>query len=463
MLIGTALIAGAATADRPRQDRPVKADKPVPSSTAIATARAIAKRVKAIAVTDAKLRKTAGIAAKKKGTRKFDLPIYAVADGNALYSTVIKVELSRDEEDLLSLRMVLERIDRSTGAKVELLNKRNTYPLGVYARGGSVGIETVAVKETGRGKNSRISAKTAIYTAAHTDPALKAIDVTELKLDRDEDVCGKFTVLAGLSDKADPLVAAIDARCDANDDRDIEELTAELQLWQADGARKPLGPAAIDSAFFGSGFVLTGSKLLQPDPYQPGTSLQDLTTGKLASLWTPEAGAADLADDGSVALIGWPAENLDAYFEGDYEEQSETLSTTAAPSTNGPPPIPTKRPPRKFPLVVFPGGDAENPVLVNASRQGVMKVKFCGPNLFVLDRIESSSYEGTLGDFDEFFLFAYQQASRIDIQLYDAQGHLVRSLVKTHPLAFAGVGCNGDKLILISMRKDKYVTTEIGT
>lgn len=458
----TALLSGAATAEKPRQANAPKQQKPVPSSTSIASARAIAARVKAIVKEDAKIRRSAAISAKKKsGPVELDFPIYAVADGNALYSSTIKLKVDRRSEDLTSLRLVLERTDRATGAKVKLLDKINTYPLGIYARGGSVGIETLSFAETRTKKGSDLALKTAIYTATHSDAALKAIDVAPLTQNEDEEICGKFSVLAGLSDVAEPMIAVVDAVC-GDDASDFDELTADLQLWAADGSRKSLGPAALESVFFGDSFILTGSKLLQPSPYQPATSLRDVGSGALANLWTPSSSTADLAADGTVALVGWPSAQVDyaTYGYGTLVTDSEAVAVT-------PPPIDAEKykpPVRKYPLVVFPRGDAENPVMVNASRQGIADVKFCGPNLFVLDRIAEGRGRGYDPEVeDEFFLTQYFSSYKYDIQLYDSQGRLVRSLVKTHPLALAGIGCNGDKLILIALRNDKFATTELGT
>lgn len=466
------LASGVATADKPKHK--TQKQQPVPISTAAASARAITHRLTAIAAADKKLRKKLSIAAKKhKGVAKTTFELQTAADGTALYVTsIVAKSLDRRHGGLINIRLQLDRTDIATGVKTRLLDKLNAYPLGLYARGGKVALETgrfLSAKEPGGSRNDLV-ARLAVYSASNSDPQLGLKSVAQLTFDGPSDQpCGHFALLGGLSDIGDPLVADVDSPCDSKTAKDLEDFEANLELWKSDGTRRDLGTVPLESIFYSQAYLLSGSKLLMPSPYEPATAIKDIDSGDISNLWTPNSAVADVASDGTVALVGYPSGAFDDYVglarsagssSGSSSSGSSEESIEATPLPPGVKLAPP--PPRKYPFVLFPGGDPDNPLLLSPSRQSIRAMRICGSNLYVLDSLKqvSSRYE-ELPYYSDFGLYGTYENGEFEVQRYDLQGALVRRIEKTGKINFAGLGCNGDKLLLVKQIKGHVAAKEI--
>lgn len=475
VLAATAVISGAATADKAKQK--TRAEKPLPPNSAAASAREIVRRFAAVAATDKKIRtKLSAAKVNHKGVIEQEFPLNAVADGNVVYSaTVLAKATTRHDGMLISIRLRIDRVDRATGTKTRLLDKYNTYPLAVYARGGRVVIETARIlppPKTKKGASPEFGARTAVYTAAHSDPVLSAKGIATLSIDADtEEPCGSFPLVGGISADGDALVAQVDKECKPKHHTDISNLETELRVWRTDGSRKDLGAVPVSSLLFGPQYLLSGSKLLLPNPYRPAMAVKDVDNGTLGNLWSEESSYRDIAVDGTVALIGLPPATDDVYSGVAYGNAESAAARRDARQSAGsvksqPPALPSTpfpSEPDKLPFVLFPGGDAENPVMLAPSSASVSAVRFCGSNLYAVDSLAGASQRYEVGgDTEEFELYAGYDFGEFEVQLYDLQGHLVKKLPKTKKLALSGVGCNGDKLILLARRGKGFSATEVG-
>jgi hypothetical protein len=113
--------------------------------------------------------------------------------------------------------------------------------------------------------------------------------------------------------------------------------------------------------------------------------------------------------------------------------------------------------------LLFPSGDAENPVLLASERNSIVGLKFCGTNLYALKAELNANHwpeinEDTLYD----FFYSDGARARYDVLLYDTHGNLVRSLGKTKKLAIRSYGCNADRLVIAAGSFNSINATEVG-
>ncbi|MGH2960430.1 MAG: hypothetical protein ACRDKE_12550 [Solirubrobacterales bacterium] len=458
-LLLVAVVAGVATADKAR-DRKVKS---AANGTARASALGLANRIRALQATEGRLesslaKASAKSSAKMPKTLTQKLTLASAADGNYLFAgtTEAIAELKNGHYEVTEIRSRVTRTDRVAGGTTVIFDRKNTYVLAIAARGGSVAFEDAKFKLAKR----VTSVDATIYLGAQTDAKLAPIDSGKVKIGQYiEPICGDVPLLATLSDKGEAVIGRAKADCTDGE----FDFTADLSLRRADGSRASLGPLSLDSG--SSNIVMTGDRLLQASPFDRAAAIRTVSTDKLVNLWHPGTQTADIGPDGTVAMLGKSTEPQFTYEFDGYEYSGEVRAVPAARAPIGSFPNPRiKRNPKfRMPFVIFPQGDAENPVLVSASRARLSALKFCGANLYALESKSKSAEERYeieivpgLGG------FASTERAPFEVQILDAQGALVRSLGKTKPVLVVGVGCNGDRLVIIAQQGTGVRAVEMG-
>jgi hypothetical protein len=459
-LCAVAIISGAALAGNESPKKPAHAA----SGSSRAQALALLAQIKRDYKTNVAVKKKfARDAAKHKGVLTSDIAFTAAVDGPYLY--VLHVLLKEDPEagsedtDFVSLRSRLIRTDRNTGVKTTLLDQKDSYPFVLSAQGGHVAFQAVKYKL----RKKTVKLDSTIYTARGADPTLTNLDTTTLTVADEDRLCGGFKLLAGLSAAGEPLVDSIESTCRSEDD----SFLANLELWQADGAHRKLGPVSFDDELGGGSTVLNGQRLVATDPFEGGLATRTLDDSELKGIWHAGARAADIAGDGTIALIGRP-EYHGCTMCADTFEAGTSIPAESAKS--GPNDLPAEieipaapEPHQKYPFLLFPSGDAENPVLLASERNSIVGLKFCGTNLYALKAELNANHwpeinEDTLYD----FFYSDGARARYDVLLYDTHGNLVRSLGKTKKLAIRSYGCNADRLVIAAGSFNSINATEVG-
>lgn len=448
LVIAVAVVAGVATAGPNRTPAP----KP-PAGSSAAYKRVIADQLRAIKRAEAGVRKIARASAKKKSRTHEVILLGGAADGKYLYWPRLTIDVrsfSAFDGESYVYRYELVRTDRETGKDEVLLDKKNAYAMAVYARGGRVAVQTFRTTEIG----SRTLLRSTIYTAASTDTKLTAPVIEKVRLGNQDQFCSTMQNLTGLSSEGELIVSETTGTCEGGEQ---QELTAQLKLWKPDGSKQDLGPAAASSVFgsvyFGDSMVrVAGGKLVAANPYGPATSVRDIAAASTANLWTPSAKTFDVANDGTVAVIGEAPES------NDHDDFIYAEASTASAKS--------KQPKPKYPFVIFPGGDANQPKLIAASKRRTEALRFCGSHLYAV--IGGPALGGLFGDADdeagaEYFLQLFPQFGLRDheVLVYDSQGNFVRSAAKLQMKGLAAVGCNGDNLVLAVTHGDTVRGTEV--
>jgi hypothetical protein len=465
-----AVVAGVATAGKSSDPKIESAA----NGTARASAYALANRIRAVQAVEGRVARSAARASSHESedlprTYSQKLTLASAADGPYLFAatTEYTAELRKGEYEVSSLRTRVTRTDRVAGGTTVLFDRANTYVFALLARGGFVAFQDAKYKESKR----HVNIDSTVYKGATSDAKPASIASGSLKLaDFNESICGEFPLLSALSDKGEVALGRAKASC-AEDDF---AFTANLELLRADGTRTDLGPQSLDYAVTAS-VTVTGDRILQPSPFERAFEIKTISTGASAGLWHPGAATADIGPDGTVALIGTTDEPKYTFTfpESEYGDVYETTSRSTSESGAGTGtggglqdfPMPTREanPNFRMPFVIFPQGDAENPVLVAASRARINALKFCGANLYALESKGKSADDRSEGDLiPGLGGFAPTGQSPFDVQLLDAKGTLVRSLGTTKPLTVVGVGCNVDRLLIVVQKRTGVSVVEMG-
>ena len=394
------------------------------------------------------------------------LTLASAADGPYLFAatTEYTVELKKsDDYEVTELRTRVTRTDRVAGGTTVLFDRADTYVFALLARGGSVAFQDANYKEA----KQSVKLDSTVYKGAVSDAKPAELASGKLTLGNlNDSICGEFPLLAALSDKGEAAVGRAKASC-ADDDF---AFNADLELWRADGTRTNLGPQSLDSAVT-SGITVTGDQVLQPSPFERSAEIKTISTGASESLWHPGSATADIGPDGTVVLIGTSDEPQYTYTFPDeeyghiYEDSSSSTTepASAAGLENFPMPKREANPNFRMPFVIFPRGDADNPVLVAASRSRINALKFCGANLYALESKGKSSDERSEGDLiPGLGGFAPTSVEPFDVQLLDANGALIRSLGVTKPITLVGIGCNADHLLMVVQKGSGVRVVEMG-
>ncbi len=381
----------------------------------------------------ARVKKFAVAAARERTrTQEATFVFGGAADGQQLYWVRLKLRFDFKGDDFpASLKVALMRTDRATGVDQKLLEKKDIYPISLHARGGRVAFQTIGSAGAAVGE----SYKSVIYAGATSESTIPVVDIAKLDIsDDEENVCSDFRSLNGVSSSGDAIITAVQAECRHGQSA---ELSATRWLWKPDGARQEIGVAAAGD-IFGSGTArAAGGKLVGADPYVTATAITDIDSGERSSLWSPRSGSFDVANDGSVALVGNP------------------------PLTG----IRDRKDKPKSPFVIFPGGDVDSPKVIAGSLAKAEAVQFCGPNLYTV--VGSLSFAQILaelsGEESLFFpLLPNFFPGEHRIKLYDAQGNFVKELAKISQKGLSSVGCNGDRLVVGVIQGKTVRGTEVG-
>lgn len=461
-LLLVAIVAGAATAGKSQKPKVHAAA----NGTARASAFALANRIRALQATEEQLKdglvkNAAKTAARQPKTFTQKLTLASAADGPYLFAATTEATGTLTKNGgyrVTELRSRVTRTDRVAGGTTVVFDRENTYVLSLVARGGSVAFQDAKYKVS----KKLVNVESKVYSGANTVAKLAPIDSGTLKLgEYEKPLCGDAPMLAAMSEKGEPVIGRAKATCTGGE----YTFTAELELWRADGTRTNLGPLGLEDGVSTS-MVLTGNRFLYSSPFERAAALRDVTTGSSTNLWHPGVQTADVGPDGTVALIGKSDEPQYIYYFDEYEFES-TARVRATPAVAPPPnfPMPKRElnPDFRMPFVVFPQGDFENPVLVAASRARINALKFCGANLYALEsksKSEDERYEEDL--IPGLGGFAQTDRAPFDVQILDTRGALIRSLGTTKPMSVTGVGCNGDRLVIIAQQGTGVKAVELG-
>lgn len=438
-----ALLAGIAAA------RPNSTPPPVISAQPPTTVREFTRALDARLRAYANFNKTiAGIAARKRkrGSKVVDMPIVlgGAADGKFLYWPRLTLHMPRggDADSASSFRTAIIRTDLSTGKDTKLLEKPNTLAFNVYAANGKAFVQTMRSMRIG----GREVVKLTLYSATAVDPTLKAEAITKIASDDEEASCTSFSTLSGISSSGEPIMADYTQSCDPGQPA---TLVSKYSLRAVDGSNPVLAPAPPSSMFLPDSVRLAAGKLVATNPFTPATAATDIASGTTANLWSPGARAFDVADDGTIALLGAPPAGSELDSAGDFEGFLDPDAKPAQP---------------KVPLVLFPGGDANGPKLLNASRAKVESLKFCGDHLFAV--VGSTTLREAFANLDPvlqtlYFMLPSLAVQKHQIDVYDRQGNFLRTATKLSQVGIGALGCNGQNLVIGVVHGDKMRGAEV--
>lgn len=432
VVAGIALLAVLGSAANAARD---SAPAPQPSLAQSTSYRAaLAARLDALERAQAKLPKAVSAATARKQRRpSTHLALGGAIDGRYAFWSRIEVD-----SGFRGFKLDVIRTDRESGAEVRLLRKANTLPSAIFARGGRVAFETFSFRESSVGTRVRAT----IYAGALGDPKLAAVSVDDVASGEESAlVCGNFHALAGLGNDGSPLVNSVTGSCSGSRQSDV---SANLERWQVDGSKTILGPSApTDIAAFNfidfASVRSSAQKLLAPNPFENAVAISTIGEASSENLWSPSARTYDLADDGSVALVGSPPPPL-----------SKSVIRRRG-----------ERPP-KSPLVLFPGGAADQVKILAASLSRAEAIRFCGERLFVLSYINPPgvNFVDLFGD-NGLLFFAPFIRFKHSVKVYDRQGNFIRDAGKFGPVPLLALGCNANNLIVGVAHGSKMRTNEV--
>lgn len=372
--------------------------------------------------------------AKKRRVRLVKPFTYLVAvDGDFAYQVQTTQSVPAkvlDGGTALGLPARLVRTQISTGAKTTLLTVSRSLIYGVVAEHGHVAV--TLVKIAAARNSTTIDSK--ILTGLHTDPSLATLSSKFARVSKREDnICGSVQLVAGLADTGEVL--ALDVNSDCKNHLGIKLGTVGIA---ADGTTRTLQDDADIDALFLTRALLNSNLLVGSEGLAGGLSAVNLETKKIERYW--DRGGTlivDQAADGSIATV--PDASGFFYYLGEFDDEVSS---------------------RKANMVVFPQGNADNPVIASSTAGRTFAVHFCGSYLYEL-RAKGKGHwprddpRRLLSDFSTPTL-------RSEVVLRHAGGEFIKSLGLTPKMIIQGYGCNGDALQLGSSTGTKLVTRSFG-
>lgn len=443
LIAAATLVALAGIASATIDKAPRKASlSPAPAITQREFKKQLATRLAQYRDLDAALRRPVFIA-KGGSSRKWiteHIVMGGAVDGNYLYwpRLTLKLRPGHDIDQSGGFSTTVFRTNIATGKDEKLLVKKGALVFAIHAAGGRVALQSLRTLQLG----GESFAKLTLYTAGADDPALTVSNVSTIPDDDLHPGCRSFETLSGISPAGDPIITNYRQTCPDNSDPLIE---AEFVRVAVGGDRQSLGPAPLDSMFFAAPVKLNGSKLVAGDPFNYATAVRDLSSGSLTDLWSRPAWAVDVSGDGTVALLGAP-KTLVSEFD------------FIMPGQGGRSPKP------KYPLVLFPGGDADHPKLISASKAKLESLKFCGDHLFAIVGTTTlrAAFAALSAEFQAIYFLMPQLATQEHhVDVYDMQGNYLRTAAKLSPVGIAAVGCNGANLMVGVVHGKKVRATEV--
>lgn len=326
---------------------------------------------------------------------------------------------------------IVVRKNLRTGTEDVLLRSTSTAVGTIVVKGGAISIGTTKLSA---GRRS-VAFDTSVLHGAPGAAELQVLATNSGRVTVGRSgvkVCGTLGGLIGASDAGHPLMSTLSGKCDK-----LGFLSTQTRELLALDSSTPVDVPSELILFDNISRDLVGDRLLMRDRFSSALGVADIRTGAFKELWQDGATAAALADDGTVAVIN---EFSDDFFED--------FSHETAPTTS---------------IVIFPQGDADNPVEIPVARDGdaSSSFKFCGPNFYVIKRLELTAKQRRSADEEDEITVGAEQAqvANYNVRVHDRAGTFVKDLGKTPGMRLADVGCSGGTLVMIAARGVK--TTEL--
>lgn len=360
--------------------------------------------------------------------------IYSSAvDGDLLvYARSARTLTNKQISDSLgAFPTLVVRKNLRTGVEDVLLRSNSTAVGSIIVKGGAISLST---SKLSAGRRSVVFETSVLHAAPGANELqVLATHSGRLTVGRDSiRVCGTISGLTGASDSGNPFVSTLSGKCDA-----LGFLTTETREILGLDSSVPLDVASELLLFIDEPADVVGDRTLMTSRFSSAFGVANIRTGQFTDLWQGSATAAALADDGTVAIID---EFDDEYFD-DFSHET----------------APTR------PIVIFPQGNADNPVEIPIVEDGsdISSFKFCGPNLYVIKRLKLTAKQRRAAN--EYYEaepeFGAGIVANYNVFAYDRAGAFVKEFGKTPGMKLGEVGCSGDALVAIAERGVK--TTEL--
>lgn len=360
--------------------------------------------------------------------------IYSSAvDGDLLvYARSARTLTNKQISDSLgAFPTLVVRKNLRTGVEDVLLRSNSTAVGSIIVKGGAISLST---SKLSAGRRSVVFETSVLHAAPGANELqVLATHGGRLTVGRDSiRVCGTISGLTGASDSGNPFVSTLSGKCDA-----LGFLTTETREILGLDSSVPLDVASELLLFTNEPADVVGDRTLMTSRFSSAFGVANIRTGQFTDLWQGSATAAALADDGTVALI-------DEFDDENFDDFSHETAPTR-------------------PIVIFPQGDANNPVEIPIVEDGsdISSFKFCGPNLYVIKRLKLTAKQRRAAN--EYYEaepeFGAGIVANYNVFAYDRAGAFVKEFGKTPGMKLGEVGCSGDALVAIAVRGVK--TTEL--
>lgn len=360
--------------------------------------------------------------------------IYSLAvDGDLLvYARSARTLTNKQITDSLgAFPTIVVRKNLRTGVEDVLLRSNSTAVGAIVVKGGAISLST---SKLSAGRRSVVFDTSVLHAAPGANELqVLSTHTGRLTVNRDSvKLCGTISGLIGASDAGKPFVTTLSGKCD-----ELGFLSSQTREILGLDSSVPLDVASELLLLVDTPAEIVGDRAMMTNRFTYAMGIADLRTGAFTDLWQGGASAAALADDGTVAVF-W--EQNEEYFD-DFSHET----------------APTR------PMVIFPQGDANNPVETPIVEDGsnISSFKFCGPNLYVIKRLRQTAKQRRASryDYEDSVTFIPDAVANFNIIAYDRAGAFVKDLGKTPSMRLGELGCGGDALIAIALRGVK--TTEL--
>lgn len=326
---------------------------------------------------------------------------------------------------------IVVRKNLRTGVEEVLLRSNSTAVGSIVVKGGAISIGTTKLSS---GRRS-VAFDTSVLHAAPGAAELQVLATNAGRVTVGRSgvrVCGTLGGLVGASDAGHPLMSTLSGKCDQ-----LGFLSSQTRELLALDSSVPVELPSELILFDNISREMIGDRVLMRDRFSSALGVADIRTGTFTELWQDGANAAALADDGTVAVLNEFS-----------EEFFEDFSHETAPTT---------------PMVIFPQGDANNPVEIPVVRDGSVSTsfKFCGPNFYVIKQLAPTGKQRRTADDEEEIAVGLGdgRVANYRVLAHDRAGTFVKDLGKTPGMRLADVGCSAGTLVMIAARGVK--TTEL--
>lgn len=360
--------------------------------------------------------------------------IYSLAvEGDLLvYARSARTLTNKQISDSLgAFPTLVVRKNLRTGVEDVLLRSDSTAVGAIIVKGGAISLSTTKFSA---GRRSVVF-DTSVLHAAPGANELQVFSTHSGRLTVGRDsirICGTISGLTGASDSGNPFVSTLSGKCDA-----LGFLTTETREILGLDSSVPLDVASELLLFIDGPADVVGDQALMTNRFTSAFGVANIRTGEFTDLWQGSADAAALADDGTVAIVD------------EIEDESfDDFSHETAPTR---------------PIVIFPQGNADNPVEIPIVEDGsgISSFKFCGPNLYVIKQLKLTAKQlrGDSDFYDDSVIVGWNRVANYNVFAYDRAGAFVKEFGKTPGMRLGEVGCSGDALVAIAVRGVK--TTEL--